>query len=518
MSGLTAPGSVLWLLRHELRLFWRGVWSTGKGKTRVVWLAIAAVAVVVVAFALGIPFAFAVRELDIGTSPLWYAGVAVGLAVTGSLMVAQALNAATVTLYERRDLDLLLSSPLPAARLLTVRALAIALSCVALFAALASPFAISMAIVGRPEWLAIYPVLGSLALTATALGLSICMGLFALVGPRATRTIAQILAGLVGAGFFLLSQSGNIVGRNRGQAVMERAREAAESGWFDAGAPGSWPARALLGEPLPLLALTAVGVALFALTVGVLGRRFAADAAAAAGAASGGRRKKASGGPLAGFSDASLMRVMIGKELRLLRRDPWLISQVFLQLLYLLPLIFIVFNRSDRFSEWIIPGVAGGIAFLAAQLTGNLAWITVSAEDAPDLLASSPATRRDLDRAKAAAAILPVAVLMAVPVLGLLTLSPVAGVAAALGVGAAAISSALVNIWWQKPANRRDIKRGRRSSWLVSLAETALAFCWSSAAALLAMLQPWWLFPACFGVALTVLLRRPSRTAPMAAT
>lgn len=508
MSALTAPGSTLWLLGHELRLGWRGLWNRAKGKRRRVWLVVGVSFILLIAFALGIPVALFVRKLPVEASPLLDALIAVGLAVTGSLMVAQALNAATLVLYERRDLDLLLSSPLPARRILTVRALGIAVACVALFVTLASPFALSLAILGRPQWLAIYPVLASLALTATSLGLAICMALFALIGPRATRVSAQILAGVLGAAFFLTSQSGNFMSGGRGRAIWTWAQSSAHSGWFDAGQPGSWPARALLGEPLPLLALTVIGVGLFVLTVSLLGRRFATDAAAAAGVSTGRRRRAEASAPVSGFRDTGLFQVMLAKELRLLRRDPWLISQILLQTLYLIPLVFFIFKGAARHQEWIAAGAAAGVTFLTAQLVGNLAWITVSAEDAPDLLASSPVPRRLSDRAKVAAAITPVAAIMLLPLIGLAWLSPLAGLAALLGAGAAAVSSALVNIWWQRPGKRSDIRRARRSSWLVSLAETGLAFCWSATAALLAILQPLFLLPAIVGIGLVVLLRR----------
>ncbi len=513
MSGLAAPGSALWLLIHELRLGWRGVWSAGKTRRRRILFGVLALGLLCGAFALGVPFALFLRRIEIGPSPLLYAGIDFGMAVVASLMVAQGLNGATLALYERRDLDLLLSSPLSAARILTVRALAIAFGSVAIFVALATPFALSLAFVGEPRWLSIYPVLVSLALASTAVGLAVAMALFAVIGPKATRIFAQILAALIGASFFLLSQLGNLGGgRGRGRAFLEHAEALATSGAFEPGRPATWPARALLGEPLPLLIFALTGVALFALTTTLLGRRFAADAAAAAGVASGKRRRGADDAAIGGF-EAGVTDVLVRKELKLLARDPFLISQVLMQLLYLIPLAFVIWRNAFGRADATAAAGTAGVVFLAAQLTGNLAWITVSAEDAPDLIASSPLAKARADRAKVIAAVLPVAAAIALPILGLAVLSPVAGLAALAGAAAAGGSSALINIWHQRPGQRRDFRKSRRSSWIVSLAETGVAFSWAAAAALLALLQPWWLIPACVGAGVVVLLRRPAARA-----
>lgn len=510
MSVLAAPGSIPWLLRHEIRLGWRGIWSSQKGKARRVWFGVLALVVVVAAFSVGVPFALFLSRIDVALSPPLIAGIDLGLAIIASLMIAQGLNSATLALYERRDLDLLLSSPISATRVLTVRALAIALGSVALFVGLATPFVVSLAVFGDPRWLAAYPVLMALALASTAVGLAIAMGLFAVLGARRTRIVAQILAALIGAGFFLLSQVGNLAprGEGRGRAWLERGQAWAASGGFDPDTPAAWPARALLGEPLPLLLFTAAGVALFAGVTALLGRKFAGDAAAAAGIGGGGRKRRARGdAALGGFTGGS-GGVLVRKELKLLARDPYLMSQVLMQLLYLIPLAFVIWRNAFGNADATAAAGTAGVVFLTSQLVGNLAWITVSAEDAPDLIAASPLNKRQADRAKATAALLPVIPVIAVPILGLLVLSPIAGLAAAAGAAAAAVSSASINIWHQRPGRRQDFRKSRRSSWLVSLAETGVAFAWSSAAALLALLQPWWVIPACVGAGLVVLLRR----------
>jgi ABC-2 type transport system permease protein len=83
----------------------------------------------------------------------------------------------------------------------------------------------------------------------------------------------------------------------------------------------------------------------------------------------------------------SLFDTVVVKEWRLIARDPHLISQVLLQLVYLAAAAVPDPAQERRRRA----GVGAGLACCAASLTGSLAWIIVSAEDAPDLLQSSPA-------------------------------------------------------------------------------------------------------------------------------
>ena len=63
----------------------------------------------------------------------------------------------------------------------------------------------------------------------------------------------------------------------------------------------------------------------------------------------------------------SLTRVVIVKEWRLIARDPQLISQVLLQLLYMLPLCFLLLMRGGA----QLPGIGASLTFLCGSLTGG---------------------------------------------------------------------------------------------------------------------------------------------------
>jgi ABC-2 type transport system permease protein len=272
--------------------------------------------------------------------------------------------------------------------------------------------------------------------------------------------------------------------------------------------PGfDWPLRAMIGQPGPLLAVMGVGLGLFALANQLLGARFAADAASAAGAGVGGTQKARSGGR-ARFS-ASAFRATLTKELRLIARDPAMISQVLLRVLYILPLGFVLLRQAGGHQNFALPGSAAALSFIAGQIVGSLAWITISAEDAPDLLSCAPSPIRSLRQAKLAAAILPVAIPLLLVLVPLTVMAPLAGLAAILGSAASMGMTAALNLWWQRPGKRKEFRQARQASWFVTLAEFFLGLLIAVATALVAAGQAGWaLIPAVLALVGVLLLSR----------
>ena len=87
------------------------------------------------------------------------------------------------------------------------------------------------------------------------------------------------------------------------------------------------------------------------------------------------------------------------KEWTLLARDPWLMSQTLMQILYLLPpalLLWVTFRSGAGAYVVLVPVVV----MAAGQLAGGLAWLSISGEDAPDLVATAPITAGRILRAK----------------------------------------------------------------------------------------------------------------------
>jgi ABC-2 type transport system permease protein len=486
LRPLFAPGSFPWLLAHELKLGFRARSKRGRPT-----LIIVAVVIVLLMLTAGAPLALFLQRVPVRPAPGLLMTLDLILAAVFTLMLSQTLAAAVIGFYERGDLDLLLSSPLPPRRTLAVRAIAIALQPLLWFAALVSILVVPAAALGQPRWLTAYPVLIALALLAAAAGMALAMALFGLIGARRTRTVGQLLAALIGAGFFLGGQLRNLLPDHGGRLAAAVMRWA-DSGAFAPSAPLAWPARAVLGEPLPLAAFAGGSALLFAAVVGGLGRRFASDASLAAGAGAGAARpagRRASARGFEGGLGAALMR----KELRLLLRDPTLLSQVLLRVLYVVPLGFAVVRAGadprhsyDAFNAQQLFGLAAAVVFVAGQLAGSLAWITISAEDAPELLACAPVQGSRVRWAKLWAAMIPVAGLLGPLLLALAWFSPWAGLCAAAGTAAAAVSSGLINLWFEKPASRRGFRGRRTGSVLAGVAEALSGLGWGAAAAVAA--------------------------------
>ncbi len=456
-------GSIGWLLAHELRLKWRRTVRDRPGR-----LLIFALVMVGVFTLLGVLIGLGLRDFRVPMTPAAILTADGALAALFTLMLSQSLSQATEALYTRGDLDLLLSSPIAPHTVVAVRVAAISANAFTTFAILLSPFLIPVALIGHPAWLAGFPVLAALALDSGALGLMLAMGLFRLIGPRRTRAAAQILGAFIGAAVFLSSQARNIIGPQKLDLWLGALGRILHSDLKPPPA-AAWPLRAMLGEPGPLAGFVGLSIALFVATLWWLSARFADNAAAASGADSPGARTGASARFVSGAFAATLR-----KELRLLGRDIVLLSEVMLRLLYLAPLTFLLLRNAGHHGRGDLPMSVGLLSFVIGQITENLTWITLSAEDAPDLLAASPAATAVLHRAKLCAAFLPLAMLLMLPIGWLTLLSPWVGVAAALGCAASALASGLINLWHQKLERRSAFRRRSAAAWGLNLTQLAV--------------------------------------------
>jgi ABC-2 type transport system permease protein len=70
----------------------------------------------------------------------------------------------------------------------------------------------------------------------------------------------------------------------------------------------------------------------------------------------------------------------------LLARDPWLMSQSLMQILYLLPPALFLWRILHKDTDAYVVLVPM-IVMAAGHLGGGLAWLSMSGEDAPDLSA-----------------------------------------------------------------------------------------------------------------------------------
>ncbi|HZZ93121.1 MAG TPA: hypothetical protein VFE23_11200 [Usitatibacter sp.] len=467
MRILEPPGWA-WLMRHELRLEWR---AFGGGRLFIVLVGGGLV------YALAHLAAWAVMRASPPES--WLAAAAPGLIVAemvvALLVLSSAFGLAVRALFFRGDLDLMLSAPVPVSTLLAVRAAFVALGCVALVALLWSPFVNVGLFFGRARALLAYPVLAAFGLACASIAFCVTLALARVVGVRRARILAQVLGAVIGAALVIAMQVPNLMSD---ATRMRYARWLSSGGahdWMGPASPLAWPLRALFGEPLPALAAIVAGVALF-LAMLPLNRRAFLDAVQRSGEGTHRARVAAAGAHERRFR-TGLARIVIAKELRLIVRDPMLIASTLLQALYLVPLVLVMVSRGESARALLGPAVL----LLASTLCGNLAWICVSAEEAPDLLGSAPVAHWRVDVLKASAAVLVPALLSLPFVAWYLMHSVIDGVAVALFVALSLFSTALIQLWTARPARARDLAVRRKDHVTTNLIEMAGSMGWAAA-------------------------------------
>ncbi len=472
-----APGSVGWLLRHEIKLAWynaapgkansaRRPGAAGLATVGLAWLALHGIAFFIVARTGGI---------DTG-DPRVLVAVTALLFGCMTFMLSSALHSSVLVLFERGDLDLLLSSPLSSRSIFTVRLGVVVAGTAALYLFFLTPFAHAGAALGHVRWLAVYPVLLGCATVLACAAMLLTLALVRIIGARRTRVVAQVIGALAGALLFILSQLFNYFsGSREAEAAEAFSRAFDSSGALGAGSPLWLPGRALLGEPLPILGLVLLASAAFALTAARTHRFFVHGLQQVASSA---RVAQRSGRAVRYRFGAGLFDTVVRKEWRLVRRDPHLISQVALQLIYLLPIFLLVFGKSDI----QYPAVTAGLTLLCASLTASLAWIVVSAEDAPDLLMMAPASGKLIRLAKLAAGAMPALAIAFLPLAWLVIRAPLAGLLACFTVSGATCTAAVIVHWCGKPSRRSDYTTRGKSDTLTSLLEGANSLAWGGLA------------------------------------
>lgn len=465
-------GNWLWLLRHELRLAWRNV-----GGKRIwvmligggfLWACVHFVAWGVLHFDRKLTSTeFGQAAIPISGGVFW---------LFFSIMISQTTAHAVSALFDRGDLDLLLASPLSPRAIFTVRGLGIAIGACLLPFLLMLPFAHAGLVTGHPGLLAIYPVIISLGLGTAAIGLMLTMTLVRIFGARRAKTFTQILAALIGAAFFLLSQMQNFLPRNQQTAIAIWVKqESLSGGWL---APASvlwWPVQAMLGEVLPLAVVVIVGMGSFWLVVNITFKRFVSGSQETMSGGTTVSRRRAIKG--ARSFRRGLIANLLVKEWKLIIRDPQIISQALLQILYLIPLLFLGF-RGERSAWFLVPG----FVMITSMLAGNLAWLTIAAEDAPELVGTAPIAIEKVRWIKTAAAVLPVFALLLPLALYWLTRDAYAAFVLVFCSFGGMLSAALCQIWNPRQGNRHDMKKRYRENRLVNILEALGGMGWAGVA------------------------------------
>ena len=477
---MSRPGTIPWLASHELRLGfrdWLSLMTAGRRrKLRNVVIVLAIFGVVMHLVAWPMVERYADARPDLPTLVI-VSGI---LLLSFSLLLSQGMESVTRAFYARADLDLILTAPVAPQKVFAVRIARIAVAIAAMAMAISVPFVNVLAMSGGAHWLAAYGVVGAMGAIAASLGVALTVALFRLIGPRRTRFVAQVLAAVIGAAFLIGLQVVAILSFGSLSRLAPL-----QSPWLLSHVPGAesavWvPARAALGDPLALLGLLLLALALLGMTIAAFSPRFGDHAIAASGVSQGVVRQRHRG-----FRRHSPKQMLRRKEWLLLARDPWLMSQTLMQILYLLPPALLLW-RSFHDSATALIVLVPVIVMAAGQLAGGLAWLSISGEDAPDLVATAPITARSILSAKIEAVMITIAVIFAPFIAGLAVASPWAAGVAGAGVLVAAAAATDIQLCFRVQARRSHFRRRQTSSRIATFAEAFSSISWAGAAALAA--------------------------------
>ena len=475
------------LARHEARLGWRDiVWMfTGGKRRRGIRMLVGFALFVLFLHWLSYTILTHGMAIHAATDLQTLVVVTASIVLSWMLMISQAMESITRGFYTRGDLDLILSSPIAPSKLFALRVAVNAAIVSFMSVMLVGPVINVLAATDNARWLMGYGVALALGLTATALAVALTVALFHIAGPKRTRFIAQILAAVIGAVFVIGIQVAAILtsGTLARGAVLH-------SPWLLQHAPaaGHWlwiPARAIMGDGAALAELVVLAFLFYALITLPLVHRFAHYATAAAGASQGASRKMLR----SNFMVMQPLQALRRKEWLLITRDPWLVSQSLMQLLYLLPpalLLWRDFSDAGNGLMVLVPVLvmAGG------QLAGGLTWITISGEDAPDLIQTSPLSPRQTTIAKLQAVLRATATIFGPFLLLLAFASVTTALVAAGGILCAALSTISIQLWFRTQSRRSSFRRRHTASRIATFAEAFCCIGWAATAALVAA-QSW---------------------------
>src|SRR6059058_5284153 len=238
-----------------------------------------------------------------------------------------------------------------------------------------------------------------------------------------------------------------------------------------------------MGDGLALIAVLAGGAVVLAGAIRFCAPRFAELALAAGGVSHSPARPNRRA---ANFHPKSPGQALRRKEWLLLLRDPWLMSQSLMQLLYLLPPFFLLarmFYGEGSGAALLVPV----LIMAAGQLAGGLAWLAISGEDAPDLIASAPVTAARVWRAKAEAVAGGIAIVFGPILFVLAIVDPRLSILTLCGITIAGSAATLIQFWFRAQVKRSLFRRRHVSSRVATFAEALSSIIWAGAGAIAAV-------------------------------
>ena len=186
-----------------------------------------------------------------------------------------------------------------------------------------------------------------------------------------------------------------------------------------------------------------------------------------------------------GFRRATPRRALRLKEWLLLRRDPWLVSQTLMQILYLVPPAFLLWRGWGEGAGAVVVLVPV-LVMAAGQLAGGLAWLAISGEDAPELVATAPVSAAEIFRAKIEAVMGAIGMVFLPFVAAIALMSLWHAAVAVLGIIAASAAAIAIQHFFRTQAKRSHFRRRQTSSRAATFAEAFSSIAWAGTAALAA--------------------------------
>ena len=478
---MSSAAALTWFARHEIRLAWRewlAMMTGSRGKRKRAIIALIVFAAIMHLPAYAVIGRFADLQAPLGKPELIVITATIFLA--WALMLSQAIESVTRVFYARADLDLIMSSPANLANVFSVRIAAIALSVTGMALLLSTPFVDVLVIGGGIRWLSAFGVVIAIGLSAAAVAIAITVAAVPAdrPEPHAARRADP--------------------GRHHRRRLRHRAP--------GRGDPFLRHAVALCGADLGCRGGLCARARQSAVVAGARGDRRRHGAVAAAGrraraarrrdgdllAAICRHRRQRRGDRTAGpprrrarphFAAVRGSRRCAPRNSCCCGAIPWLVSQSLMQLLYLVPPALMLWRSFSESSAAIVL-ITPVIVMAAGQLAGGLAWLTISGEDAADLVATAPLPPSRVTRAKIEVVLIAIGAIFAPLIAALAFASVTQAAVTALGVIIATVSAAAIQLWFRVQAKRSQFRRRQTSSRLATFAEAFCSIGWAATAAL----------------------------------
>lgn len=482
LMALFQSGSLPWLMVHECRLWWRDLRAKWflyimGGLLAIVTLLLAGLWLLTAQLGEAPPVL-----LPNPPSPL-------ALRIAGGFWMflfiyafIQAMQQSLTALFDRGDLDLLVSSPISSKTIFASRLLSVAVEVFLGFLLLIVPATVLAMTIGAFQLLGIYPALVGLCLTAASLSMLLSLGLVKLVGAKRARTVAQVLTMAIAGTFFVGIQLLNLNTRNTftqdGGANLPNI--ASVNLPF---APESWlwfPVRAMFMDVPSVVATLVVSGGLAWMTIETLNRQFIEGTQQSTTVSR--RSPKSTPSSRAIAFNQGLSRIFLLKEWRVIQRSPYLISRTLISAVFLIPLMLLVIQDSSAQNGFDLTTLAAvALPSAGAFLTSSLAVICIAGEEAPDLLKSAPIQGQRVRLLKLGAILIPVWSFLAL-FFGLLLLRGVNVVPGLMLTLLATCCTALVRLWNAKPISLSAMMMRQRENafndTILIILENVLFFLW----------------------------------------